>query len=300
MPVVAADRPRSRSPLAIKPIRAMETRTDGPALNKALAATGGLLAVYSLLVTIGLLISVVRWTLRGRSHPLRAPVQGAVRDGARALTRREMVLLRIRDEDGVEGLGEAVPLSLRGGVTIETVVRELEAIGPDCRAAADGLSLPARCALTTALLDLEEKAGATTSERHAGAVQRDAGQRARPTDGRRRRGTVGDGRVRDVQAEGRRRRGRRRRCEAVRAALGAEAKIRLDANASWSLEEATEILDGGRAAGDRAGRAAGRDDRRSGRAGAADRGSRWRATRASSRSRTRRSRCARAASRSPG
>ena len=44
------------------------------------------------------------------------------------LTRREMVLLRIRDEDGVEGLGEAVPLSLRGGVTIETVVRELEAL----------------------------------------------------------------------------------------------------------------------------------------------------------------------------
>ena len=40
-----------------------------------------------------------------------------------SLTRREMVLLRIRDEDGFEGLGEAVPLSLRGGVTIETVVR---------------------------------------------------------------------------------------------------------------------------------------------------------------------------------
>ena len=45
-------------PLAIKPIRVLETRTDGPALNKCLAATGGLLAVYSLLVTIGLLISV--------------------------------------------------------------------------------------------------------------------------------------------------------------------------------------------------------------------------------------------------
>ena len=45
-------------PLAIKPIRVLETRTDGPALNKCLAATGGLLAVYSVLVTIGLLISV--------------------------------------------------------------------------------------------------------------------------------------------------------------------------------------------------------------------------------------------------
>ena len=46
------------APLAIKPIRAMETRTDGPALNGALAATGALLAAYSVLVTIGLLLSV--------------------------------------------------------------------------------------------------------------------------------------------------------------------------------------------------------------------------------------------------
>jgi L-alanine-DL-glutamate epimerase-like enolase superfamily enzyme len=39
------------------------------------------------------------------------------------LRRREMVLLRIRDDDGIEGLGEAVPMSLRRGVTIKTVVR---------------------------------------------------------------------------------------------------------------------------------------------------------------------------------
>lgn len=44
-------------PLALKPIRVMRTRTDGPALNGALAATGALLGVFSLLVTIGLLIS---------------------------------------------------------------------------------------------------------------------------------------------------------------------------------------------------------------------------------------------------
>ena len=44
-------------PLAIKPIRAMSNRTDGPALNGALAATGALLAVFSLLVSAGLLIS---------------------------------------------------------------------------------------------------------------------------------------------------------------------------------------------------------------------------------------------------
>ncbi|MDX6625010.1 MAG: 1,4-dihydroxy-2-naphthoate polyprenyltransferase [Solirubrobacterales bacterium] len=44
-------------PLAVKPIRVMRTRTDGPALNGVLAATGALLGVFSVLVTIGLLIS---------------------------------------------------------------------------------------------------------------------------------------------------------------------------------------------------------------------------------------------------
>ena len=72
------------------------------------------------------------------------------------LTRREMVLLRIRDEDGVEGLGEAVPLSLRGGVTVADVVRELEEL-EDIRKVPEGLSLPALCAVTTALIDLKEK-----------------------------------------------------------------------------------------------------------------------------------------------
>ena len=45
------------APLALKPMRAMATRTDGPALNGALAGTGALLGVFSLLITAGLLIS---------------------------------------------------------------------------------------------------------------------------------------------------------------------------------------------------------------------------------------------------
>lgn len=44
-------------PLTVKPIQTMRNRTDGPALNGVLAATGALLGVFSLLVTIGLLIS---------------------------------------------------------------------------------------------------------------------------------------------------------------------------------------------------------------------------------------------------
>jgi 1,4-dihydroxy-2-naphthoate octaprenyltransferase len=45
------------APLALKPLRTLASRTDGPALNGALAATGTLLGVFSLLVTAGLLIS---------------------------------------------------------------------------------------------------------------------------------------------------------------------------------------------------------------------------------------------------
>jgi 1,4-dihydroxy-2-naphthoate octaprenyltransferase len=45
------------TPLALKPARTLEERRDGPALNKALAQTGALLGIFSLLVTAGLLIS---------------------------------------------------------------------------------------------------------------------------------------------------------------------------------------------------------------------------------------------------
>ncbi|HEX3241020.1 MAG TPA: 1,4-dihydroxy-2-naphthoate polyprenyltransferase [Solirubrobacterales bacterium] len=44
-------------PLAVPPLRTMANRTDGPSLNGALAQTGALLGVFSLLVTVGLLVS---------------------------------------------------------------------------------------------------------------------------------------------------------------------------------------------------------------------------------------------------
>jgi 1,4-dihydroxy-2-naphthoate octaprenyltransferase len=42
------------APLAVPPLRAVRERTDGPALNGALAATGQLLAVFALFASIGL------------------------------------------------------------------------------------------------------------------------------------------------------------------------------------------------------------------------------------------------------
>jgi o-succinylbenzoate synthase len=156
------------------------------------------------------------------------------------LTRREMVLLRIRGEDGVEGLGEAVPLSLRGGATIEDVVRQLEGLPEEVGTAVEGLSPPAQCAVTTALIDLKEKregddawhapvrCNATLVGGEPSAVAAEAERWA--ADGF---GTfklkVGTG---DDVAQ----------VAAVRKAVGPEARIRLDANGAWSLEQATEIL----------------------------------------------------------
>jgi 1,4-dihydroxy-2-naphthoate octaprenyltransferase len=45
------------APLARRPLHAVTTRTDGPSLNAALAATGALLAAFSILLAAGLLIA---------------------------------------------------------------------------------------------------------------------------------------------------------------------------------------------------------------------------------------------------
>lgn len=177
------------------------------------------------------------------------------------LTRREMVLLRLRDEEGVTGLGEAVPLSLRDGVTLAQIVRELEQVAagdvlPDYfeHAERDGLgptraddidprldlSAPARCALLTAVADLTERStecgwsakplpcNATLVSGAPEAVAESALEWA--GDGFTTfKLKLGDG---DDVAQVR----------AVREAVGAEAKIRVDANGAWSLADATRIL----------------------------------------------------------
>ncbi|HEX7244645.1 MAG TPA: mandelate racemase/muconate lactonizing enzyme family protein [Solirubrobacterales bacterium] len=165
------------------------------------------------------------------------------------LDRREMVLLRLRSEDGLVGLGEAVPLSLRGGASLSRVVSELEALGGRgaldegvLRDGATTFSPPARCAALTALLDLrsqmaDEGSGgpaspiecnATLVSGAPAAVAEDA--LAWATDGfssfKLKLG-VGDdvGQVR-----------------AVREAVGLEARIRVDANAAWDVETAKRTL----------------------------------------------------------
>jgi L-Ala-D/L-Glu epimerase len=173
------------------------------------------------------------------------------------LDRREMVLLRLRDEEGLVGLGEAVPLSLRGGAGLPQVVEELERLGRwdelderSLRAGSAQLSPPARCAALTALLDLRGRIaerslfvapGAANSERdepvlcnatlvagEPAAVAADAERWAAEgfTTFKLKLGAGDDvGQVR-----------------AVREAVGPEARIRIDANAAWSLEDAKRAL----------------------------------------------------------
>jgi muconate cycloisomerase len=172
------------------------------------------------------------------------------------LDRREMVLLRLRDEDGLIGLGEAVPLGLRGGAGLEQVVAELDGLvrGSVLSAAVEAgkvgeaarlppkleMSAPAHCAALTALLDLGERlvgagspgepvpCNATLVAGRPAAVAEDAVRWAAEGYGTfKLKLGAGD----DVE-----------QVRAVREALGPRAQIRVDANGAWDLDTAKRVL----------------------------------------------------------
>jgi L-alanine-DL-glutamate epimerase-like enolase superfamily enzyme len=163
-----------------------------------------------------------------------------------------MVLLRLQSDAGLVGLGEAVPLSLRGGQGLAHVVEELERLDEresldEATLRGDALSLspPARCAALTALLDLRGRTAAvedSTVPAETGAVECNA--------------TLVAGEPAAVAAEA------TRWAEdgfetfklklgteddfgqvlAVREAVGPRARIRVDANAAWGVETAKQML----------------------------------------------------------
>jgi o-succinylbenzoate synthase len=175
--------------------------------------------------------------------PYALPFQEPYVTARGTLRRREMVLLRLRDEDGLIGLGEAVPLSLRGGETLAEVVRKLEGFGEHREAS--GLSAPARCAVETALMDLRERRDRKEAGKGEGdesvlcnatliagpaeevAVEAEHWARDGFTTFKLKLGAE----VGDVEL-----------VRAVREALGPEARIRVDANEAWDLETAKRTL----------------------------------------------------------
>ncbi len=180
--------------------------------------------------------------------PFREPYVTA----AGSLTRRELVLLRVHSEDGLVGLGEAVPLSLRGGTALGTVVGELERLSgretldePALRGDVPALSAPARCAALTALLDLRGKRAAAEGGVSAGPsppvrcnATLTAGEPVEVVSAAERWAADGFSTfklklgVGDDVAQVR----------AVREAVGPRARIRIDANCAWDVETAKRTL----------------------------------------------------------
>jgi o-succinylbenzoate synthase len=180
--------------------------------------------------------------------PFREPYVTA----AGTLEQREMVLLRLRSEDGLVGLGEAVPLSLRGGTALAQVVAELQGLG--AREALDeatlsgadlALSAPARCAALTALLDLRGKRAAADSDAGAGSpppVRCNAtlvsGDPAAVVSAAERWAADGFSTFKLKLGAG----DDAAQVRAVREALGPRVRIRVDANGAWDVEMAKRTL----------------------------------------------------------
>lgn len=187
-----------------------------------------------------------------------------------ALDRREILLLRLRTDDGIEGLGEAVPLTLRGGQTLARVERALrrtfrrlrrldpaglqgddplaEAIDAYIHLAAGRrLPAPAGAALEMAIFDLTAK----LTRQPLWALLR--AQRTAPVAVN---ATLAAGDPAGVAATAERWAGRGfttfklklgagddlDQVRAVREAVGPAARIRVDANGAFSAAEAIELL----------------------------------------------------------
>jgi o-succinylbenzoate synthase len=178
------------------------------------------------------------------------------------LRSRELLLLTLTDDDGVVGHGEAAPLEPYDGVSLASVEAALAAYGPlldetatwapgdrlldRCRARAD---LPqALAAVDLALWDLAGKrAGVPVAALLAGRPA--AGVEVNATI------TAEDRRGAAVAAAAAARDGYRcvklkvgvgddaGRVAAVRAAIGPEIALRLDANGSWGVEEARRMIE---------------------------------------------------------
>jgi L-alanine-DL-glutamate epimerase-like enolase superfamily enzyme len=179
------------------------------------------------------------------------------------LERRELLLLRLHSQTGEVGLGEAAPLSLRGGPALGEIARDL---GERCRPLVEGWEVdprdwaaPARAcaelgvspqalaAVEIAVLDLAGKLTGHPAWEVLGA------QDARPVPCNATL-SAGDPHAVAERARAWAERGFRtfklkvgangdiEQVAAVREALGPQAVIRIDANAAWSEEQAVARL----------------------------------------------------------
>jgi L-Ala-D/L-Glu epimerase / N-acetyl-D-glutamate racemase len=176
----------------------------------------------------------VRRTLSRLSIPLKEPFPTATG----IISRRELLLLRLEDEDGAQGFGEAAPLEHYDGARLEDIARALRAPA--------GPSAPpqARAAEEMARLDLDARRdGRPIGEPGADAVAVNWTLPAGPPD------QVAANAAEAVQAgyscfklkvglpddtE---------RVASVRAAIGPWPALRLDANGGWTVRQAVAAIE---------------------------------------------------------
>jgi o-succinylbenzoate synthase len=173
----------------------------------------------------------VKRSLARLSVPFREPFVTS----SAVVSARELVLLRLEDDDGVVGYGEAAPFPSYDGVSIEDVVEALLNGGPD--------SPYARTAEEMARLDLQaRREGRPLGEPGAEAIAVNRTLAGGPPDEVAQRAAEG---VRDGYSCFKVKVGLpddAERVAAVRRAVGPWPAIRLDANGAWSSDQAVAAI----------------------------------------------------------
>ena len=216
-------------------IRTVSTRTDGPALNGALAATGRLLAVHSLLAG-GWLAAVVSARVKRSVLRLSIPLKQPFVTSTGVVSARELLLLRLEARDGTVGYGEAAPFEPYDGVPLERAEAALTGGGgrrpPQARAAEEIARLDLHARQEERPLAEPRRDALPVNMTLAGGPPEEVAERARAG--------MGEGYAcfklkvgLPDDAE---------RVAAVRDAVGPWPALRLDANGAWSVDEAVQAI----------------------------------------------------------
>ncbi len=211
---------------------------------------------------------------RAEVIPIALPFRERYRTASGELDTRSMAILRLRSDDGACGHGEAVPMSLRGGPGLAQVTAQLADCSELLEAAdlaglsaangggvrvviADllarcrelGAGAQALCAVDSALFDLAGRTVAAPAWRLLGVTATapvacnatlDAGSAEAVGTTAAAQRAAGFETFKVKVGVG----GDHGRVAAVRRAGGADARIRIDANGAWSVEQALESLAG--------------------------------------------------------
>jgi o-succinylbenzoate synthase len=176
----------------------------------------------------------VRRSLARLSIPFKQPYATATG----VVIERELALLRLEDDDGVVGYGEAAPFEPYDGVKLDAVVAALSNGQPD-----DGAPAQARAAWELALLDLEaRRAGRPVGEPGAERIAVNRTLPAGPPEEAARAAAEG---VREGYSCFKVKVGLpddAERVAAVREAIGPWPALRVDANCAWTVEQAVTAL----------------------------------------------------------